>query len=173
LRARDVINKILGHWSLDGLLFIRSAPPVDIVGAQISAGVAVFMPRPDIRQGLPLVLNGSQYPGGKAFNPAAFVPAPSGQQGDLGRNVLRGFGAWPADLRLQRQLRVTKEIALRFRAEFFNIFNHPNFGSPNNVPNSPLFGQSTQTLANSLAGGSNAGFNALPNWRSAIDSASP
>jgi hypothetical protein len=151
----------LGHWSLDGFLFIRSAPPVDIVGAQISAGVAVFMPRPDIRPGLPLVLYDSQYPGGKAFNPAAFVPAPSGQQGDLGRNVLRGFGAWQADLGLQRQFRVTDKIALRFRAEFFNIFNHPNFGSPNNVLNSPLFGQSTQTLANSLAGGNNAGFNPL------------
>jgi hypothetical protein len=53
---------------------------------------------------------------------------------------------------------VTDKIALRFRAEFFNILNHPNFGSPNNVLSSPLFGQSTQTLANSLAGGNNAGF---------------
>jgi len=51
------------------------------------------MPRPDAKPGLPLVLYGSQYPGGKAFNPA-FVPAASGQLGDLGRNVVRGFGAW-------------------------------------------------------------------------------
>jgi hypothetical protein len=161
LGTDNVINKILGHWSLDGFLFIRTAPPVDIVGAQISAGVAVFMPRPDISPGLPLVLYGSHYPGGKAFNPAVFVPAPSGQQGDFGRNVLRGFAAWQADLGLQRQFRVTEEIALHFRAEFFNIFNHPNFGSPNNILSSPLFGQSTQTLANSLAGGNNAGFNPL------------
>ncbi len=78
-----------------------------------------------------------------------------------GRNVLRGFGAWQADLGLQRRCRVTEEIALRFRAEFFNIFNHANFGSPNNVLSSSLFGQSTQTLADSLAGGNNAGFNPL------------
>jgi hypothetical protein len=92
----------------------------------------------------------------------------------LGRNVLRGFGAWQADLGLQRQFRVTKEIALRFRAEFFNIFNHPNFGSPNNVLSSQLFGQSTQTLANSLAGGNNAGFNPLYQiGGSAFDPASP
>jgi hypothetical protein len=50
---------------------------------------------------------------------------------------------------------------LRFRAEFFNIFNNPNFGSPNNNLTSPLFGQSTQTLASSLAGSENAGFNPL------------
>jgi hypothetical protein len=71
------------------------------------------------------------------------------------------LGLGKADLGLQRQFRVAGEIALCFRAEFFNIFNHPNFGSPNNVLSSPVFGQSTQTLANSLAGGNNAGFNPL------------
>jgi hypothetical protein len=40
-------------------------------------------------------------------------------------------------------------VGLRFRSEFFNIFNHPNFCSPNNTLNSPLFGCSTQTLASS------------------------
>jgi hypothetical protein len=42
---------------------------------------------------VPLELFGSQYPGGKIFNKAAFTPAPVGQQGDFGRNVLRGFGS--------------------------------------------------------------------------------
>jgi hypothetical protein len=53
--------------------------------------------------------------------------------------------------------RVTEKVGLRFRAEFFNIFNHPNFGSPDNDLTSPLFGYSTQTLANFLGpGGANA-----------------
>jgi hypothetical protein len=117
--------------------------------------------RPDVVPGVPLVLYGPQYPGGKAFNPAAFTAAPSGQQGDFGRNVLRGFGAWQADFALQRQFLLTEKLGLRFRAEFFNIFNHPNFGSPTNILGSPLFGQSTQMLASSLAGTSGAGFNPL------------
>ena len=62
---------------------------------------------------------------------------------------------------MQRQFHITERLGLRFRAEFFNIFNHPNFGSPNNNLTSPLFGQSTQTLASSLAGSENAGFNPL------------
>src|SRR6267142_1555564 len=53
-------------------------------------------------------------------------------------------------------------MGLRFRAEFFNIFNHPNFGSPNNDFTSPLFGHSKQTLPSSLgSGGANGGFNRL------------
>jgi hypothetical protein len=45
---------------------------------------------------------------------------------------------------------------------FFNIFNHPNFGSPTGILTSALFGRSTQTLASFLgSGGSNGGFNPL------------
>jgi hypothetical protein len=80
---------------------------------------------------MPLVLYGSQYPGGKIFNKAAFIAPPAGQQGDFGRNVLRGFGTWQADLALQRQFQFTEKVGLHFRAEFFNIFNHPNFNAPN------------------------------------------
>jgi hypothetical protein len=34
------------------------------------------------------------------------------------------------DLALQRQFHLTEQLELRFRAEFFNIFNHPNFANP-------------------------------------------
>ena len=126
-----------------------------------AAGIALA-PRPNVDLTKPLVLYGSQYPGGKIFNKAAFTVPPKGQQGNFGRNVLRGFGAWQADLALQRQFRVTEKVGLRFRAEFFNIFNHPNFGNPNNTLANPIFGHSTQTLASSLgSGGANGGFNPL------------
>ena len=108
------------------------------------------------------MLDCPQFPGGKAFNPAAFSPPPTGQQGDFGRNVLRGFGAWQADVAFQRQFHFTDKVGLRFRSEFFNLFNHPNFGPPDNTLTNPLFGQSTQTLASSFgAGGANGGFNPL------------
>jgi hypothetical protein len=157
-----VVHAALGGWSLDGFVLARSAPPVDIVGATFFAAGTELSPRPNLNPGVPLVLHGSQYPGGKIINRAALVPAPAGQQGNLGRNVLRGFGASQVDLGLQRIFHVTEKAGLRFRAEFFNLFNHPNFGNPNNLLTSPLFGQSTQTLANSLgAGGANGGLNPL------------
>jgi hypothetical protein len=51
---------------------------------------------------------------------------------------------------LQRQFHVTEQVGLRFRAEFFNIFNHPNFGSSKKTLSGPLFGRSTQMLASFL-----------------------
>jgi hypothetical protein len=161
-RSQRIAYAILGGWSLNGFVLARSAPPVNIVGATFFAAGTVLSPRPNVNPGVPLELFGPQYPGGKIFNRAAFSTTPAGAQGNLGRNVLRGFGAWQADVGLQRQFHVTERLGLRFRAEFFNIFNHPNFGNPVSLLTSPLFGRSTQTLANSLgSGGANGGLNPL------------
>jgi hypothetical protein len=83
-------------------------------------------------------------------------------QGDLGRNVLRGFDAASVDLTLRRQFKLRERLSLQARADLFNIFNHPNFGSPINYLSSPQFGQSTQMLGASLgSGGQNGGLNPL------------
>ncbi|MBV8553908.1 MAG: TonB-dependent receptor [Acidobacteriaceae bacterium] len=160
--GNQLAHAVLGGWSVDSFIFARTAPPVDLVGAITFATGTYLRYRPNLNPGIPLVLYGSGYPGGKIFNSAAFTPPPTGQQGDLGRNVLRGFGASQADIAIQRQFRLTEKVALRFRSEFFNIFNHPNFGPPDNTLTDALFGQSTQTLASSLgSGGANGGFNPL------------
>ena len=156
------VRPVLGGWSLDALVLARTAPPDDVIGSLFQgSGIAVY-PRPDVRPGIPLELIGSGFPGGKVFNRAAFTPAPAGRQGDFGRNVLRGFDAVQADMGVQRRFQLTEKTGLRVRAEFFNILNHPNFGNPVNNLASPLFGRSTQTLANALgSGGANGGFNPL------------
>jgi hypothetical protein len=160
--SNKIAHAALGGWSVDSFIFARTAPPVDVLSGIVFADGIALYPRPDVVPGVPLVLYGSQYPGGKAFNPAAFTAPPTGQQGDFGRNVLRGFGAWQADVAFQRQFRLTEKVGLRFRGEFFNIFNHPNLGPPDDNITDALFGQSTQTLASSLgSGGANGGFNPL------------
>ena len=161
-RSGKLVRATLFGWSLAAFVLSRSAAPVDIVGISnpFSGGIALYS-RPNIVPGEPLELYGAGYPGGKIFNQAAFAPAPPGQQGDLGRNVLRGFDASQADVGLQRRFRLTETAGLSFRAEAFNILNHANFGNPNNNLAGPLFGHSTQTLANSLGGGANGGFNPL------------
>jgi len=160
--SNKIAHATLGGWSVDGFIFARTAPPVDVVSGLVFADGIDLYPRPDVVPGVPLMLYQSQYPGGKAFNPAAFTPPPTGQQGDFGRNVLRGFGAWQADVAFQRQFQLTEKVGLHFRGEFFNLFNHPNFGPPDNNLTDALFGLSTQTLASSLgSGGASGGFNPL------------
>src|SRR5262249_27465946 len=128
--------------------------------------------RPDVVAGQPFYLFGPQFPGGKAFNPAAFTPPPiSGgvptREGNLERNGLRGFGATQWDFAVHRDFPIRENLKLQFRAEMFNVLNHPNFaqpvgnlGSPT-VPN-PQFGKSTQMLGPSLSGTAGVGgFNPL------------
>lgn len=158
----NVARAALGGWSLDSFVLARSAPPVNVVGGIVFADGIALYPRPNVVLGVPLVLYGSQYPGGKILNGAAFTEPPTGQQGDLGRNVLRAFGATQVDIAFQRQFHLTEKMQLRFRGEFFNIFNHPNFGPLDNNITDALFGYSTQMLANSLGGGGqNGGLNPL------------
>ena len=172
---QKALRAAFGGWSVDTFILARSAPPDDIVGAVYFANGTALYPRPNLVPGVPLELFGSQYPGGKVFNNTLkkgacpgganqigpFCPAPAGTQGNFGRNVLRGFGATQADLAVQRQFHLKEGMNFRFRSEFFNIFNHPNFGNPIDSLTSPLFGRSTQTLASSLAGQDGAGFNPL------------
>jgi hypothetical protein len=161
-QSNKVAHVALGGWSVDSFIFARTAPPVNVTAGYSFADGAAFEFRPNVVPGMPLELFGSQYPGGKIFNSAAFTAPPQGQQGDFGRNALRGFGAFQADFAIQRQFPLTEGVALRFRGEFFNLFNRPNFGPPIGDLTSSQFGYSTQTLANSLgSGGPNGGLNPL------------
>lgn len=161
-RSSKLVRATLFGWSLDAFVLARSALPDNVIGVRfLGSGVALYS-RPNINPGIPLELYGEGYPGGKIFNKAAFVRAPDGQQGDFGRNVLRGFSATQTDLGVHRQFRLTETARLSFRAEAFNILNHANFGNPINRLTEPYFGRSTQMLANSLSPGSaNGGFNPL------------
>ncbi len=141
------------NWSANSIFFARSALPTDIL-----TNTPDF-DRPDLVPAMPLYLYGSQYPGGKRYNAAAFTDPPDGMPGDLGRNVLRGFGAWQIDFALHRTFRLSERTSLQFRAEAFNILNHPNFANPSDfgdpthltLNGASLVGTATETLATGLA----------------------
>jgi hypothetical protein len=177
-------NVILRAWSLESIIQVQSASPVNVfesVLSQINGANAQV--RPDVVSGIPLYLYGSQYPGGKAINntPGAvvggcpdgstsvgpFCPPPKdskGQplrQGNLSRNALRGFGATQWDLGVHREFPIHESLKLQFRAEMFNVLNHPNFGQPVGGIGQPNFGVSTQTLGQSFVGTGGVGAGAF------------
>ncbi len=164
--AASTAGRYLLHgWSLDSVIQARTAPPVEIVDAnffQFSNGVGADI-RPDRVADQPLYLYGSQYPGGKAINPAAFKDPPGqadgnpARQGDVRRNALRGFGAVQWDCAVHREIPIHDSIVLQFRAEMFNLLNHPSFGQPNGQFGTGGFGLSSELLGQYLSAGNVGG----------------
>lgn len=77
------------------------------------------------------------------FNTTAFTFPPPGSFGNAGRNILNGPGYHNVNASLVKNTALTERMNLQFRAEFFNLFNHPNFNLPDNFLGSPSFGQIT------------------------------
>ncbi len=162
VRGNTLATRVLEGWSVENIVQGRSAVPVNVYDTLygLELNKAKTLIRPDLVAGNPVYLYGNQYPGGKAFNPAAFTEPPTDpntgavlRQGDLGRNALRGFGAFQWDFAVHRDFPIHESVKLQFRAEMFNVLNHPNFGQPDSNLSDSSFGQSTQILAQYLSGG--------------------
>jgi hypothetical protein len=167
---------LLQHWGLDDWFTARSGFPVPLLGGSnyLDPATGKLLPSElDIVPNQPLYLYGASCdqafqgaflpggcPGGRAINPAAFTPG-SGA-GTASRNIARGFGAWQMNIGVRREFPIYEQLKLQFRAEAFNIFNHPNFGTISSFYCSPdpnnanfyfpgcNFGQATQSLSSSL-----------------------
>ena len=158
---QGLAHRLLRNWSLDTMLMARTATPVDVfIGRDV--GFGLFNLRPDRIEGVPLYLEDLSAAGGRIINSAAFAIPRNSRQGTLGRNALRGFPVTQVNLALRRGLKLNERINLQLRAEFINLFNHPNFGDPVGDLGSGFFGHSTSMLGRSLgSGGGNGGLSPL------------
>jgi len=153
-KRSGLLNAILRQWSIDTRFNSQSALPLNIVSGIIldpSDGTQIAR-RANLIDGVPVYINDPNVPGGRIINRAAFAIPPTNQQGNLGRNIIRALPAWQIDMALRRQFNLTEKLNLQFRAEAFNIFNHPNFGSVNANLTSTTFGQATNMLGTQLTG---------------------
>jgi hypothetical protein len=77
-----------------------------------------------------------------AFQQVIFDPnSPVQQFGTAGRNIVQGPGYANWDFSALKEIRFTESKSLQFRAEFFNLLNHPNFRLPDSDISSPTFGE--------------------------------
>jgi len=145
---------VLQHWGLDERFTARTAFPVTLSNANMTVVDPVtgqtFEEGIDIVPRVPIYLHGPQFPGGRSINPAAFVAPASTDVGNVPRNFTRGFGAWQLNSGVRREFPIHEGLKLQFRAEAFNVFNHPNFGMVNPEFGQATFGQATATLAQSV-----------------------
>lgn len=75
------------------------------------------------------------------FNTAAFTFPVRGTFGNAGRNILDGPSYQNVNFSLLKNTSISERLNLQLRAEFFNLFNHPNLNLPDNFLGSPTFGR--------------------------------
>jgi hypothetical protein len=139
-------------WVLSSVLVARSGFPFNgrIFVASPVLGFAYI--RPDIVSGEPFWVANPAAAGGKRLNPAAFTIPPANEQGTERRNDIPGFGLTQLDLSVDRRFTITERLKLQFRADAFNLFNHPNFTNPTGSVQIPSGLQSQKMLNQGLGG---------------------
>jgi hypothetical protein len=129
--ARGAESKLVDGWQLNGIATLLSGFPfTPVIGANRSGDGDTRNPdRPSLNPSFtgPVVLGQP----GQWFNPDAFILPALGTYGNLGRGVFNGPGLADLDLSLFKNTALTEKTSLQFRAEFFNVLNRPNLGTPN------------------------------------------
>ena len=172
IKARNpLLARMLNGWQVSGTAFWHSGLPFSVLSAPYSAngnGIGIIQgsgPQyASVVPGVPVYqhnsIPGITQPGTiQWLNPDAFVStvdpstgacaggdsAANCQFGNLGRNALRGPDFVWSDFYLTKWFQLSEHVKLRIDGQFFNVFNHPNFGLPNvvyaGIPGKP----STQT----------------------------
>jgi hypothetical protein len=162
-------RKILSDWEFAGISVLQSGSPITVLDSNAGLVYGNFENRaertgsnPSTRGSLySRVLNGYLDP--RAFTIAPEAPGGSGAGdtdfGNGGVGIVRGPGQRNIDMAVDRIFPVTESSSFRFRAEFFNLTNTPQFANPNNSldftvgPNGPAnlnpsFGMITAAAAN-------------------------
>jgi Carboxypeptidase regulatory-like domain len=159
-----VADKAVSGWGLDGTTTFQRGFPVKISwgggNAMTSSGLlGQSTLRPDYVSGCNKGVSGSAVSRvTEWFNTACFV-APGGVDaagdqinpwtfGNEPRvdSSIRQQGVNNFDFAVFKRTNITERVGVEFRTEFFNLFNHPQFGPPNGTQTSATFGQITNTV---------------------------
>ncbi|HEY3927290.1 MAG TPA: TonB-dependent receptor [Candidatus Koribacter sp.] len=122
---------IANGWALDSIYRLQSGPPLTVTYGyyppDYSGGNVDAIAWPVAGQ--PVWIPDSSQPSGNALNPAAFTIKPGDISDFAERNQIRSpYAISQIDLAIRRRFNITERVKLDFRAEYFNLFNHPMFG---------------------------------------------
>lgn len=126
-------NRIVQGWQVSGIVTAQSGLVYNISDGydEVTGGSNPdqLTPRPNYVAGCNINQGASV---GQWYNPKCFTIEAPGTFGDLGRNTGRGPNLVNVDLALLKDTKLNERINMQFRAEFFNIANHPNYSLPSN-----------------------------------------
>jgi hypothetical protein len=145
--AIPAIPKIIGGgWQYNTIATMRSGFPYSVTCGCDPEKVGQASSRADLVPGVPTRPSNYSIPGNQ-INLAAFA-VPVGHFGTEGRNPFYGPDAVNFDMSLFKTFPIFEKQNITFRAEAFDIFNHPQFSNPNSgLNNLPQFGQTTSIVS--------------------------
>jgi outer membrane receptor protein involved in Fe transport len=137
LPKSKTMGALLSGWAIDGLLRISDGQPYNLNSFEGYNGTGEFFERPDVL-GNPFtgtsmpnaVLNLGAFAAPCDWDPVAEFCAGGYHFGNLRRNAFVGPSFRNFDFSLVKNTRIHERVDMQFRADFFNIFNHPNFSNP-------------------------------------------
>ena len=169
--ATGAKGALLSNWAISGITIFQSGTPFSVIdsgagtaflgpgltpatlGASLASGGSIEAGKTsgDIHKRLDGYLNLSNFSTAPLLYPTQCASDPNfctTDFGNLGRNIYRGPFQQNWDFSLIKNIKLTEQQALRFTADFFNIWNHPNFGNPSqaDVENPATFAKITQTV---------------------------
>jgi hypothetical protein len=144
LNHGSLLNLLTGGWQINGITSFQTGPPFTLATAGDNANIGSSNQRPNL-VGDPYagIDTGASYQkrgvdaGTYYFNRAAYVLPSQFTLGNVGKNTLFGPGSKNWDFSMFKNTRINERFNTQLHAEFYNLFNHPNFGLPNRTINQP------------------------------------
>ncbi len=136
------LHALAGGWELTGILTLQTGQPFSVLTGANRSSTGLGDDRPNVIADP----NNGPHTVSQWFNTSAFVLNAPLTFGDAGRNIVTGPGFDNFDTALIKNTPLREGMSLQFRAEFFNVFNHPNFALPRNTMTAPNFGALYQTI---------------------------
>ncbi len=125
-----VANAIAGGWDLGVIWSMATGSPVNIADGQDRSNIgASSMDRPNATGQSAKLSNPTPQ---EWFNVQAFALQPQYTFGNVGRNAVIGPPLFGVDSTIKKDMSFTERLKLQLRLDAFNVFNHPNWGSPGN-----------------------------------------
>jgi hypothetical protein len=136
LNNNSLASKLIGGWQVNGVLTLQTGLPFSVAAPDASATGGSHASRANCigdpftgATSDPTQLAGATAPG-FFINPAAFSLPTNGTFGNCAPRNIHGPGIENVDLSLFKTFAITERYKVEFRSEFFNSFNHVNFGNP-------------------------------------------
>ncbi len=146
--APTPVRRVFSGWQLNVIATHNSPAPFTVYDSNnvaLQANSPPISGYPASRPNLIGDPNSGPHTVEEWISPASFqrlnLATQAGQFGNAGRNIARGPAFTDFDVSLMRSFSLTETMRLQFRAESFNVANHPNLGLPIADLNSPDFGQ--------------------------------